>query len=322
MFGLADLIHETSASPAAGDFTLAGADTGRRPFSSAYAVGDLVPYIARHRTVAGEWEVGIGRLSATTTLVRVQIWASSNSGSVVTFTAGTVDVIHGVPADLVNLPPERCFHAYTDCITNVATDMHVFTVSGTGAAWSTLAPGTVNAIGMLRLALGTTASGRGCIAANNLGVLRLGQGIAVQKTKLRITTLSDATNTYTLRAGFIDSITGESTDGVFFRYTHGTNSGKFQAVTRRNGTESTADTGVTAAANTDYELEIYVNPDGTSAEFRINNAVVATITTNIPTASGRETGYGMMVLRSAGTAAVNAVEVDYVDTQVYLTTRR
>lgn len=322
MFGLADLIHETSASPAGGDFTLAGADTGRRPFSSAYAVGDLVPYIARHRTVASEWEVGIGRLSATTTLVRVQIWASSNSGSVVTFTAGTVDVIHGVPADLVNLPPERCFRAYTDCITNVATGVHVFTVSGTGAAWSTRAPGTVNAIGMLRLALGTTATGRGCIAANNLAVLRLGQGMAVQKTKLRIATLSDATNTYTLRAGFIDSITAESTDGVFFRYTHGTNSGKFQAVTRNNGTESTADTGVTAAASTDYELEIYVNPDGTSAEFRINNAVVATITANIPTASGRETGYGMMVLRSAGTAAVNAVDVDYVDTQVYLTTRR
>ena len=45
----------------------------------------------------------------------------------------------------------------------------------------------------------------------------------------------------------------------------------------------------------------------------ISSCVVATHTTNIPTAAGREFGYGVMCLRSAGTASLDAYDVDSID---------
>ena len=214
------------------------------------------------------------------------------------------------------------FIARTDCISNTNTNEFSYTVSGTGAAFSTLATGNNNALGVLRLALGTTATGRGAIAPVNLGVLLFGKGIATFESDARIVTLSDATNTYALRVGFIDSITAEATDGVFFRYTHSVNGGRFQAVCRNNNTESVVDTAITATANIWYDFEITVNASATSAEFKINGSVVATITTNIPTASGRETGYGLACNRTAGTAAVNAIDVDFIDISYEFTTQR
>ncbi|MFV4701614.1 hypothetical protein ACNJUI_21545, partial [Mycobacterium tuberculosis] len=91
--------------------------------------------------------------------------------------------------------------------------------------------------------------------------------------KHAVHTLSDGTNTYTTRLGFIDSNGGESTDGVFFRYTDGVNAGKWQAVCRSNGTETTADTGITPVADTWHLFEIDVNADGTSVSFSIDSSV-------------------------------------------------
>ena len=214
------------------------------------------------------------------------------------------------------------FRAVTDCIANTASNYFTYGVSGTGAAFSTLAPGNDNAVGIMRAALGTTATGRAAISSVNFGVLKFGRGVAYFEGNTRIVNLSDATNTYTFRAGFIDSITAESTDGAFFRYTHGTNSGRFQAVTRNNGVETATDTGITVAANTRYDFEITVNAAGTSVEFKINGSVVATNTANIPTASGRETGYGVMALRSVGTAAFNCYDCDFIEVTYDFTTPR
>ena len=214
------------------------------------------------------------------------------------------------------------FRAFTDCIANTASNDFAYGVSGTGAGFSSVSVGPLNAVGIMRAALGTTATGRAAIASANLSVLKFGNGVASFESNTRIVNLSDATNTYSFRAGFIDSISAESTDGAFFRYTHGTNSGRFQAVTRNNGVETATDTGITVAANTGYKFEITVNAAGTSVEFMINGSVVATNTTNIPTASGRETGYGVMALRSAGTTAFNCYECDFIEVKYDFTTPR
>jgi hypothetical protein len=216
------------------------------------------------------------------------------------------------------------FVAYTDCIANTADNFFAYTVSGTGAAFSTLSPGTDNAIGIMRAALGTVATNRCAISCTNLAVLLLGKGTATFRSKVRIVTLSNATNTYSFRAGFIDSISAEAVDGCFFRYTHSVNSGKFQAVCRSNSVETSSaiDTGVTVVANTWYDLYVEVNAAGTSATFYINATLVATVALNIPTANGRDTGYGVMALRSVGTAAVNCYDCDYVDVWYQFTSNR
>lgn len=223
------------------------------------------------------------------------IWAAPVSG-----TGSTV-----VPG------PDR-YYAFSDCLAAVNQPEWTFAVAGTGASHSIVDFADANSIGAVRLALGTTAAGRGSISSPNFNHFQLGQGNALFACRIRLNTLPDATNTWVLRSGFVDSVTAESMDGVFFRYAHAVNGGKFQAVARNNNAETTADTGISAAVNTTYKLEVEVNAAGTSAEFRINGAVVATVTNDIPTGAGRETGFALSVVRTAGTASVNTFDCDYV----------
>ena len=83
-----DLVKETTASTGTGAITLAGAVTGFRTFVSAY--GNLYPvyYAIKFGT---EWEIGWGQLSGST-LIRNKVFASSNSGALVNFSAGTKTV--------------------------------------------------------------------------------------------------------------------------------------------------------------------------------------------------------------------------------------
>jgi len=92
-----DRVRETTTTTGTGTVTLAGAVTGFQSFS-AIGNGNTTFY-----TIAGqgtsEWEVGIGTYtSAGTTLSRTTVLASSNSGSLVNFSAGTKDVFVTYPA--------------------------------------------------------------------------------------------------------------------------------------------------------------------------------------------------------------------------------
>ena len=96
-FALSDRVKETTTTTGTGSVTLAGAATGFQTFSSGVGVGNTMYYcIAGQGT--SEWEVGMGTLSASTTLARTKIFASSNAGSAVTFSAGTKDVFVTLPA--------------------------------------------------------------------------------------------------------------------------------------------------------------------------------------------------------------------------------
>ncbi|MGL4490547.1 MAG: hypothetical protein ACRCU5_14005, partial [Rhizobiaceae bacterium] len=233
----------------------------------------------------------------------------------------TINAAAGGGGSFIENGPAR-FYAFTDCLAAVNTPEWSFAVSGTGAAHTAIDFPVQNSIGAIQSALGTIATNRTSITSPVFTALELGQGAAKFVSRLRLLTLSDATNTWTLRTGFIDSSTAESTDGVFFRYTNGVNTGKFQAVTRSNNVETAVDTGITAALTTTYKMEVEVNAAGTSAVFKINGTVVATIATNIPTGNGREVGYGLFVLRSVGTVAVNSYIVDYLLADVTFTTAR
>jgi hypothetical protein len=94
---LADRVKETTTTTGTGIVTLAGASSGFQSFA-AVGNGNQTYY-----TIAGqgtaEWEVGIGTYTSSgTTLSRTTVLASSNSGSLVTFSAGTKDVFVTYPA--------------------------------------------------------------------------------------------------------------------------------------------------------------------------------------------------------------------------------
>ena len=96
-FVLKDRVKETSTTTGTGTITLAGAATGYQSFS-VIGNANTTYYVIAGQTTS-EWEVGIGTYTSSgTTLSRDTVLSSSNSGSLVNFSAGTKDVWCDYPA--------------------------------------------------------------------------------------------------------------------------------------------------------------------------------------------------------------------------------
>ena len=93
---LKDRVKETTTTTGTGSFALAGAVTGYDSFGQ-IGSGNTT-YYAVYLDGGSEWEVGIGTYTAPSTLSRDTILASSNSGSVVTFSAGQKTIWCDYPA--------------------------------------------------------------------------------------------------------------------------------------------------------------------------------------------------------------------------------
>jgi hypothetical protein len=95
---LADRVKETTTTTGTGTITLAGASTGFQSFA-VVGNGNTTFYCIAGQNTA-EWEVGIGTYTSSgTTLARTTVLESSNSNSLVNFSAGTKDVFVTYPAD-------------------------------------------------------------------------------------------------------------------------------------------------------------------------------------------------------------------------------
>jgi hypothetical protein len=96
---IADRVLETSSTTGTGTLSLNGATAGYQGFAA--AVGNLnTTYYTITFESAGEWEVGIGTYTTSgSTLSRDTVLDSSNSGSLVTFSAGTKQVFVTYPGD-------------------------------------------------------------------------------------------------------------------------------------------------------------------------------------------------------------------------------
>jgi hypothetical protein len=134
--------------------------------------------------------------------------------------------------------------------------------------------------GIIRITSGTGTGGIRIWRGANYG---FGQFRIEVKQSITLSELSDGTDTYIALVGIL--LNTSETDGAYFRYTHGTNGGRWQAITVASSTPTTTDTGVAATASaSDFQLlEIDINSAGTSVVFKINGSTVATHTDNIPT---------------------------------------
>ena len=88
-------VQETTTSTGVGDITLAGVSEDGRTFTSQYALNERFTYYIDDR--AGNFETGIGYLSATSTLVRDKPLEGS-AALPVNFGAGTKQVFVGAGA--------------------------------------------------------------------------------------------------------------------------------------------------------------------------------------------------------------------------------
>ena len=92
-----DRVKETSTTTGTGNFTLAGAATGFETFNTGIGTSNTTYYCIFNQGT-NEFEVGLGTLSASTTLERTTVISSSNSDAAVDFAAGTKDVFCTLPA--------------------------------------------------------------------------------------------------------------------------------------------------------------------------------------------------------------------------------
>lgn len=176
---------------------------------------------------------------------------------------------------------------------------------------------TEKANGVFFLNLGTTAStriyaGYNSQSGNNLS---FGEHEVIFGKRINIAELSDGTNTFTAYVGHIDVVTAAPGHGLFFRYTHSVNGGRWEYCSASGAGIVAADTGVAPTATVYQVLEIKVNRAATSATFYIDGTLVGTISTGIPTVGMIS---GANLIKTAGSAVGRGAYVD----ALYLATER
>ena len=117
-----------------------------------------------------------------------------------------------------------------------------------------------------------------------------------------------------IRFGFLDTTTStDATDGAYFELAA---TGVLTGKTANNATRSTSATLATLGVSTWYHVRITLNADATLVTFSLYDDAGASLgaqslSSNIPTTSGRETGAGLVATNS-GTTASDVVIVDYI----------
>lgn len=222
------------------------------------------------------------------------------------------------------------FNEFINTVATAATGEELIsTVSGTGAGNSSVNATDRNRPGILRLSTGTTATGRAAISTNGSAIGFSG-GKWIWEEDINLTQLSDGTNRFQLLAGFFDTYTTvNQIDGAYFLYDEGgvstgsTASANWQLVTVNNSGRTFTPTSAVVATGSYTRLKIEVNAAGTGVAFYVNGVQVGggTITTNIPTASARVTGFGELLIKSLGTTAVTC-DIDYIWANCIFTTPR
>jgi hypothetical protein len=134
-------------------------------------------------------------------------------------------------------------------------------------------------------------------------------GVLTFETRIKIPVLSVAAQRFVCYNGMQDGVSSSPTDYIRFEYSDTINSGKFLCSCCVGGVTSTADSLITAVADTWYILKIVTNSNASSIGFYIDETLVSTITTNIPTTVDMNTVN--RIIKSVGTTQSD-LYVDYV----------
>lgn len=152
-----DRVQETTTTTGTGTITLAGAVSGFQSFS-VIGNGNTTYY-----TISGgsEWEVGIGTYTSSgTTLSRDTVLESSNSGSLVPFSAGTKTVFCTYPA-------ERSLYVDGTTITPATSATLPVASGGTGSATAAFSGANITDLNATAITAGTIANNRTTASSSN-----------------------------------------------------------------------------------------------------------------------------------------------------------
>jgi hypothetical protein len=167
--------------------------------------------------------------------------------------------------------------------------------------------------GVVAMSTGTAAAVTQQARFNQAGSVAL-IGVAAARVIFRAgqsgATWFDGTLTGAFRCGWGDSITSESSNGIYFRVQNGQ---AIDFVTRTGGSETLTSTGVSFAANAFRSMEILINGAGTQVVAKIDGVTVATHTTNIPTA---RVFFFAHINRTAAIGTAVVANIDFVYSRI------
>jgi len=175
--------------------------------------------------------------------------------------------------------------------------------SGTGAAVAN-SSGDLNHPGVRRCSTGTTTTGYA--GMNWRTAFNYPNGGDVNIWILR----TSANSGVIIRAGMNDMTSStDSIDGYYFEFDPSV-SANWQMVAANSSNRTKTPTSVAVSAATWYKLEIKVNEANTAAQFYIDDVLVGTVSTNLPSGSGDFFGLGLVAQNSGGASANVDVDVD------------
>lgn len=194
-------------------------------------------------------------------------------------------------------------YALLDATTGLQTS-----VSGTGAT----AARSVNtrSFGQIDLATGTTSSGRSAVATSSVALWGpTGRSVLVFHGHVEVSALSTSAQRYTARVGFLDSLSADSADGVYFRYADNVNSGNWQLVARNNSAETVTNSSTPPQATQLTGLAVVVYPGEDAADFYVAATTAGALVylgtvAGIPEAIARAYGAGASIVKSVGSTSV------------------
>lgn len=206
-------------------------------------------------------------------------------------------------------------HEFYDFVTNSSTPYGVWNrySSGGSGGYLNSVDGTSPGI----YSINSTALGRSVL--NTGAMVALGSAEVTIEWRVYIPNLPTATEDALFFVGFYDddytTAFASVTDIIGFKMDYTNTSLKWYLITRNDGAETTADTGVTVAANTWYRLTLTVNSSSTSAAFQINGSTAtgSPLTSNIPSGTSDGVLYAAYLEKTIGTSNSKTMYMDYCE---------
>lgn len=306
MLSVRPRIAESTTSTGTNNLTLAGALPTCRSFNEGVGLNSIFLYAIEPVDANGvptgtNFEIGLGYLSATTTLVRLQVLHSSNSNALVNLAAGTKNVYLVDPRAMLSWESDDFTSSALLTTGNISALAWGSSAAGTAAnSWQSNVSGYP---GILRLTTGATSGNNSRLhrgSSVTAAALIVPADTLVQTALIRIPDITSIT----VRFGLGQDISAANfgTAGMWVEF-NSASSANWLYATRQASTGTPVSSTLAVVANTWYNIDIVHHTSGVS--FFINNNLLGTITTNLPT-TALQAGF---IVQTA-TAAARSLDID------------
>lgn len=258
--------------------------------------------------------------------------ADSNKAKKLSFANLKAWILSFVPTVITSETGIYYFNDFLGVLTTSTNDGNISADGNVGQ--TTIAPNSdTNKQGFANVNTTTASAGAGDIYIGHTATANfiLGGGITSYETLIWLPSLSTSGERFSCLIGFSSGVLNQnnSFNNIAFLYDEGNiafagaggASANWRAVTTDSGTRTFTDTGVSVNAGAFIKLRIVVNANASSVEFFIDNTLVATHTTNIPSGNTKRVSVRNYIQKSVGYTQRFLI-LDYVKLQQTFTTAR